>query len=925
MHSDIWGPTPTPDRNGNRYYVSFTDDFSGYATIYLMKNKSEVAAHYLAYSRHIKNLNNGIGITFLRSDNGMEYKSKAFTSICLSDGTKQEFSAPYCQQENGTSERLNRTLLEKARCIMFESKCPLNLWGDAILTSCYLYNRTPQVKRGEAPYVLWFDKELSLTHIRIFGSLAYANVPLEVTSGKFNKRAVEGRMIGYSSEAKTYILWNERKRTQIDTRDVIFDESNHSFRSKPPLGQLHEVENAPSDIVDNEIITPTIPPKKDDDTDTETPGEQEDDSSSDNMTNSDDTESEISFDIESEYEEGHNEIDRSMQTAAEMNTQTEAIMTKQTGAPKISPVPVIKDVHESESSEEFESATESITSIQNEPPRRSTRASKPAKKFWEANLISSNNAVPETYKQALISPDAIKWKAAMNREGQSLCDAQSWTLVEKPEAGRKVIDGRWVFTKKLNADGSVNIHKARYVARGFSQVKDVDYKEIFSPVMKFTSLRTILAIASKEDWDIEQMDVTTAFLNGELEEDLYLKQPKGLEERGKETWVCKLRKSIYGLKQAPRIWNSTLDTFLRGLGFTVSDADSCVYIWKNGKDTVIVGVYVDDMVITGNERKNIDWIKDEFKKRFKMKDMGEAKFILGIEIERDREKRTMIMHQNAYATKKIAEFGMELLGNASTPLEVGLKLDTEESALLGEGNQYRQAVGSLIYLSNCTRPDLAFTVGVLSRYLCSPREIHWKAVQRVFQYLNQTKACGIEFKDIGKVELLGYSDSDYAGDVLTRKSTSGSINFLCSGPISWKSNRQRVVAKCTMEAEYIALSDNGSEVIWLRQLLSDLGYAQHATMIHEDNAACISIANNPTNHHRAKHSDIRYHWIRQEIQNGNIKLQQCPSKLMLADMMTKPLNRFLFRDLAMKCGITLSCLGGVLNNKQDHVNIHVTL
>jgi hypothetical protein len=271
------------------------------------------------------------------------------------------------------------------------------------------------------------------------------------------------------------------------------------------------------------------------------------------------------------------------------------------------------------------------------------------------------------------------------------------------------------------------------------------------------------------------------------------------------------------------------------------------------------------------------------------------------------------IHQNAYATKKISEFGMTLLSGVPTPLEIGNKLDCKESEFLPADNQFRQAVGSLLYLANCTRPDLAYTVGVLSRYLGTPREVHWKAVQRVFQYLINTKNSGIQYNSTPEVQLLGYSDSDYAGDVETRKSTSGSMVILCSGPISWRSQRQRVVARCTMEAEYIALSDHASEIIWLKQFLLNLGYAQKSVIINEDNAACISIAKNPTNHHRAKHIDIRYHWIRQEIQNGSINLKKCASKDMLADFLTKPLNRFVFRSLVSRCGIMVSCLGGTVD------------
>jgi len=372
VHSDIWGPASSPDRHGNKYYVSFTDDYSGYASIYLMKDKSEVEKHYLLYSRHIKNLNKGVGITFLRSDNGMEYKSTTFQSILTLDGTKQEFSAPYCQQENGTSERLNRTLLEKTRCLMFESKCPHYLWGDAVGTACYLYNRIPQLKRGASPYELWTGKVLDLKHIKTFGSVAFANIPVKLTGGKFNKRASQGRMIGYSSNAKMYLLWNEQKRIEIETRDVIFDEADHIFTSGKLLKNLRELREVDKNEKDlNEIKIPTeINKSKSKTTDREIEDHHDEH-----------TQERIVPDLESESEnESSDDIDEDDFETAEASSFDMGSSYEE----------------ESNTAEtENEELEENLPLLHiNEPiePRKSTRAQKPVVKYGFANLaISSDN------------------------------------------------------------------------------------------------------------------------------------------------------------------------------------------------------------------------------------------------------------------------------------------------------------------------------------------------------------------------------------------------------------------------------------------------------------------------------------------------------------------------------------------------------
>ncbi len=504
---------------------------------------------------------------------------------------------------------------------------------------------------------------------------------------------------------------------------------------------------------------------------------------------------------------------------------------------------------------------------------------------------------PKSFKEVLKSPHKDYWIESMNSEIASLYENDVWDIVPKPK-GQKIVDGKWILSLKKLASGKIDRFKARYVARGFTQVEGKDYNGTYSPVLGISSLRILLSLAAQHSWILEQMDVKTAFLYGELEEEIYLNQPPGFIDPGKEDYVCKLKKSIYALKQAGKVWNTTFDIFLKSLGFDQVTNEKCIYFKRTDDDITIIGVYVDDLVITGNSRKQIDLLKSSLSLKFKMKDLGPLNYCLGLNITQDGGAITV--SQSHYIDTLLERFGFDKCNSITTPMEPNLCLKKSTSTDILD-QPYRQAIGSLLYLANSTRPDISYAVSTLSQFLNHPDSTHWNAVKHLFKYLRGTTNYKLQYSKVPG--FYSFTDADWARDVGTRKSTTGYMTFFGGGPISWRSQKQRCIAKSTMEAEFVALSDSGSDIMGLKQILQTLGFCQGTTKIFEDNNACMQFSINEASDTFAKHIATRYHWIKNEIALGEFELVRCPTNDMLADMLTKPLARPQLQHILMKIGL----------------------
>ena len=540
-----------------------------------------------------------------------------------------------------------------------------------------------------------------------------------------------------------------------------------------------------------------------------------------------------------------------------------------------------------------------------EPERRSIRTRKSPEYYGEWVNIASVTDEPKTVKEALSGPKSEEWNKAMLSEMKSLNDNEVWELVKLPE-GRKAIGCKWIFKTKVDGDGNIERYKARLVAQGFTQKFGVDYDQTFSPVVSFESVRSIIAIAAKNGLKLHQMDVKTAFLNGELKEEIFLKQPEGFVVKGHEDYVCKLKRSIYGLKQSARCWNVELDRKLKNMGFSQSKNDPCIYIKEAREGYCIIAVYVDDLIVGGENERNIEHTKKTISDKFEVTDMGPLHYFLGVKVVQKVESGEIWIGQPNFTKELLKKFQMSESKQVDTPCDPSIKLskktDDEEEF---DSVKYQSAVGSLLYLSTRSRPDIAFAVGNAARYCSNPSQAHWSAVKRILRYLRGTTNLGLLYKP-DNADLVGYSDADWAGDSNDRKSTSGYVFLLSGSAISWRSKKQSSVALSTAEAEYIALSSATQEGMWLRQLFSSLleDYQLSVPMtIYEDNQSTICMTKNNQSHGRSKHVDIKYHFVREQVERETVKIIYCKSEDMTADIFTKGLLCYQFKKLRTKLGM----------------------
>ena len=525
-----------------------------------------------------------------------------------------------------------------------------------------------------------------------------------------------------------------------------------------------------------------------------------------------------------------------------------------------------------------------------------------------ATIVTDAQPDPKTYKQALKHQNVTEWKEAMDKEYLSLLSHNTWDLVDLPE-GRKAVGCKWVFKTKRKASGEIDKHKARLVAQGYSQEAGVDYDEVFAPVARYKSIRSVLAIANQFNLECHQMDVVSAFLNGELIDEIYMKQPEGFVNEQHPTKVCKLNRSLYGLKQSARCWNLMMDSYLKSSNYTQSSADPCIYYRTdvvNGKTVIMIfGVFVDDTIICSNEKSVLLSEKQRLSEAFKMDDRGELHHFLGMEVLRDRKKGIMTIDQRTYLEDVLKRFGMEDCKPVATPMEPNKQFsklrEDEEQA---DEKLYQAAIGSLNYAAIATRPDLSTAVGKLSQFMKNPSNEHWAGVKRVLRYVKGTLDYGLRFVNSDTFELSGYSDSDWAGCVESRKSTSGFVFQVGKCCVSWSSKKQPVVALSSTEAEYIALCRAAQETVWLRNLLRDVGFSQaEPTTVREDNQGAIALAKNPKDHPRTKHVDVKYHYTREVIDKRLMKVDYIPTSDMVADTLTKALPRPAFEKFRTLMGV----------------------
>ena len=502
----------------------------------------------------------------------------------------------------------------------------------------------------------------------------------------------------------------------------------------------------------------------------------------------------------------------------------------------------------------------------------------------------------------------------MRDEIQSMRHNGVWELIELPDSHRP-IGCKWVYKTKRDSKGKVEKFKARLVAKGFTQREGVDYEATFSPVSSKDSFRVIMALVAHFDMELHQMDVKTAFLNGDLNEEVYMMQPEGFVANDSGKLVCRLKKSIYGLKQASRQWYLKFHSVVASYGFVKNKVDQCIYCKVSGRKFIFLILYVDDILLASSDLGLLHETKRMLSNNFDMKDLGEASFVLGIEINRNRSYRLLGLSQRTYVDRILERFNMQQCKPGIAPVCKGDKLslsqcphsDIEKAQI--KNVPYASALGSIMYAQVCTRPDIVFATGLLGRYQSNPGHDHWVAAKKVMRYLKRTKDYMLIYKHVQDLQLVGYSDSDFAGCQDEKKSTTGYIFKLAGGVVSWKSEKRKSIASSTMQAEFVACFSTTTQAIWLRNLIKELtvfDFVDRFIQLYCDNNSAVLFINNNRGLKGSKHMEVKYLTIKEKVQNGDVAVEHISTDDMIADPLTKGLRPCVFDRHVINMGLGVS-------------------
>ena len=918
VHMDLVGPLEVTGFGGSRYALHMLHEDTGLSLHCALASKDQVPATAIRALNLLGKQGERMGhvVSKLRTDNGSEFVNSKMADYCAEKGILHERSAPYTPQQNGAAERLNRTLVERGRAMLLDADMDKQFWPLAMAAASYVRNRSPTAAGGKTPYELFTGIKPDLSGMRTFGCLAYAHVPKDLRY-KLDPKSERGIMVGYAAGGKAYhILVGKRI---ITSRDVVFDEQvrGATLQPFPPLTfhipPAHSSTSAPT-TPDPSLAPPArvnLPPPL-----PAGPGAMGGGLGMGHGTaaaGSSDSEAESSFMTvlpDDDWE-------APLAPAAAQPAAPALAAGPHAGQPAAPAAPAgrypLRSRLRGSSPAGVAAAAAPAAPAAPDAAGPGNVADRAEGSTWggrlrdapdpnrpkvpyymrqaQAQLAAAFDWGPEprTVAEALAGPEAPFWQQAMNEEIASLHTNNTWELLELPE-GSKALPCMWIFKRKLDAAGNIERYKARLVVKGFLQREGIDYNEVYAPTSKHTTLRALLAKVASENLELHQLDVKTAFLNGELEETIYMKQPPGYEE-GSPTTVCLLRKALYGLKQAPRAWHTKLKAELENLGFVASDTDPGLFTMAHPTaGTVFILVYVDDMLLAGSNDKVLDGIETALKKKFDVHDKGDASVFVGMEIKRDRAAGTLTISQRRMTAELVTKYGMDNAASKYAPLPSDTKLSASEGELLDKSvSPYCELVGSLLYIAVCSRPDITQAVGALSRYMAKPTTVHWNLARGVVQYLGTTVDYGITFG--GGTGLLGYCDSDFAGDKDTRRSTTGYVFVFNGGAISWSSRLQPTVAVSTAEAEYMSAGAAVKEALWLRKLMSDLQIPVSPVNILCDNQAALALLKNPITSARSKHIDVLHHFARERVARKEVEFSYCESAKMVADCMTKPLSK----------------------------------
>ena len=784
--------------------------------------------------------------------------------------------------------------------MLFKAHVPPTYWSHAFQSAVYIINRLPSSVLGErSPFEVLFHAPPSYAHFRPFGCRVYPYLR-DYADHKLSPRSLPCVFLGYCSQYKGFQCLEPTTSHIFVSRHARFDEQCFPFDSEAGQPSVHML--ALSEFCDAAFAAAPSP--------SSSPAPAAAPATSPSSPSLG-----VSEDFSPHVAARTPDPSNDAQSAASHGNGSEGSSSGSDGSYSGSDDPDSSaDDTDSDDSVHDEPPPEPASPVPPTPsPRRPpppshpmiTRAKagifKPRYRadFASTGLVAALHAStdPRGFKTASRHPH---WLRAMQDELDALKRNNTFVLVPRP-VDHNVVGCKWIFRTKYLADGSIDRHKARLVAQGFSQVPGLDFSHTFSPVVKAATVRVVLSLAVAHKWRLHQLDINNAFLNGHLTGCVYMEQPPGFEDPRYPNHVCRLDKALYGLKQAPRAWFHRLSTFLVANGFTYSRADPSLFVFRRGTCIMYLLVYVDDLILTGNQPYLIQSFITKLNAEFAIKDLGQLSYFLGLEVTYTKDG--LFLSQSKYALDILKWANMVDAKSVTTPLAANAAFVTSGDPF-DDPTTYRSLVGALQYLT-ITRPDISYAVNQVSQFLQAPTLAHFQSVKRILRYIKGTLSFGLTFSHrTPPPALLGYSDADWARCLETRRSTYGYSIFLGGNLVSWSAKKQPTISRSSCESEYRAMANTAAEIVWVTHLLRELHVLppDRPTLLC-DNQSAIFLSQNPISHKRAKHIDIDYHFVRELVSSGKLYTRFVPTKLQLADIFTKSLPQPLFAHFRAKLRI----------------------
>ncbi len=929
-HADLIGPiTPATYMQGGRYILTLVDDHSRYATTYILRNKKETVEKLRNYFTYVKTLFPQQGrLAALRTDAGTEFTNTKVKRLLDELGIRLELAETDIHEHNGTAERYNRTHQNKIRALLFDAGFPNTFWGWASDAATYLYNRVPHTANNDVtPFEKFFGKRPNIKNIRVFGTLAHTLLP---RTKRLDKRTGKRYIIGFTDTG--YIVYNPTNGKTERTCNLRTDELRNYGDEAGSRWDRHTGKIA-----------------------FEANNTGDDNSSCGQSENNNTTVSEGNKNIDggcAKHDEnfgatidkhgatgnatGHETVYESVTLDSRItlpNSQENCIKnenneTKRTNATEKSGITnqrhdgvraVIVRNEESDS-DMSDGENESIYSIeldskvsigdetnkpleltewepskiagvnQFEPAATSTQYVNAIKRIQGVTVKTKNDGaqrtIPKNYTQATTDELGDIWRPAIEKEMNAMAEHYVWDIIERPK-NCKPLPCAWKFSYK--DDGTA---KARLYLVGNREPID-SLQNTYAPVTDMMTVLWLCSLAVKYGVPVYQMDVTTAFLNAELDTPRYMRLPDGLT-LDKTKYVCRLNKAIYGLRISPRRWYLKIEQDLTRLGLRQSVHEPCLFYVTNGDRFVILTVYVDDLLITGTDTEKIDWLKQEIKKTYEIKDLGEIKRFLGMDVNR-KDKGEIQINQTEYIKEIVRAANLTEANTKPTPMaKFGNFPTVKDNDYLPNVTEYKSILGKLQFLATHTRPDIAHSVNYCARYQAAPEKIHYKLVQRIIRYLKGTAELSLRIAARG-TGIAGYADADHQQCPETRKSTTGYIVKFNGDTVAWKSTRQRSRGNSTTDSELIAVNACARRCKGLANMYYEIFPNLKAPFrLYQDNTSTIKRTGDATTLGQYKEIDAKDKYVVQLIKNGEATVMYLPTAEHFADPLTKPLDTAAF-------------------------------